>query len=142
MENIASTEFLAEYHELEQIRVFVERYMNMFGCSSEVVYDMSFSITELATNIIQHGYKEKSGNIEIIICREGRDFIVKIRDDAPIFDPATIPDPDLSKPLIEMPLSGLGLYITKNLVDSLTHQFTKTGGNEIILVKKNIIRNI
>lgn len=138
MEDINHARFLAEYNQLEPIRKFVENYAVIYGFSKDVIYDLIFSITEIATNIIEHGYKEEAGTIEVVLSRQGNDFIIKISDNAPFFDPITVPQPDLALPLDEMPLGGLGLYITKNLVDSLSHRCTENGGNEITLVKKDI----
>jgi anti-sigma regulatory factor (Ser/Thr protein kinase) len=140
MKNIASAQFSAEYNQLEPIRRFVEINAVKIGIPADVVYDLTLSITEITTNVIKHGYKEKAGSIEVILGRQGSDFIIKIRDDATIFDPRTVPEPDLSLPLDKMPLGGLGLYMTKNLVDSLSHSSTPNGGNEITLVKLNIIK--
>ena len=140
MEDIARLKFRASYDQLESVRKFVEGLMSKLGLSPEVMYDIDFSITELVTNIIKHGYEENVGNIELIVCQQEEDFIIKIRDEAPTFNPLLVPSPDLSKPLIHMPLGGLGLYITKNLVDSLNHRTTKSGGNEITFVKKGVVK--
>ena len=101
---------------------------------------MCLSVTEITTNVIEHGYKEMDGEIEIELCRNGNDFIVKIRDDAPVYDLNVIPEPDLSLPLNKMPLGGLGVFMTKNLVDSYAHRATENGGNEIVLVKLDVIQ--
>ena len=124
MKNIARAQFSAEYNQLEPIRRFVEINAVKIRLPSDVVYDLILSVTEIITNVIKHGYKEKAGSIEVILGRQGSDFIIKIRDDATIFDPMTVPEPDLSLPLDKMPLGGLGLYMTKNLVDSLSHPST------------------
>lgn len=140
MEEISRLKFPASYDQLELIRKHVERFMSILGLSSEVMYDINFSITELVTNIIKHGYEEKGGTIEVIVCQQEENFVIKIRDKAPIFNPILVPSPDLSKPLKNMPLGGLGLHITKNLVDSLKHRITKSGGNEITIVKKGVVK--
>lgn len=139
MIKIAQAHFSAEYNQLEPIRKFVEQYAVNLGFASEVVYDLIWSITEIVTNVIKHGYKEKAGTVEVILCRQGKDFIMQVRDEAPIFDPKIIPQPDFSLSLDERPLGGLGLYMTNKLVDSLSHRPTENGGNEITLVKRDIM---
>jgi len=139
MIKIAQAQFSAEYNQLEPIRKFVEQYAVNLGFASDVVYDLIWSITEIVTNVIKHGYKEQAGTVEVILCRQGKDFIMQVRDEAPFFDPKTIPKPDLSLSLDKRPLGGLGLYMTTKLVDSLSHRPTENGGNEINLVKRDII---
>ena len=140
METIAFKEFTASYDQLESIRAFVKENALILGISSDVCYNLVFSVTEVATNVIEHGYKEMGGGIEIELCRQGNDFIVKIKDDAPLYDLNAIPEPDLSLPLNKMPLGGLGVFMTKSLVDSYAHRSIENGGNEIVLVKQDVIQ--
>jgi serine/threonine-protein kinase RsbW len=139
MKKIAQAKFSAEYNQLEPVRKFVERNAINLGILPDITYDLIWSIPEIVTNVIQHGYKEKPGIVEVILYQQGRDFIMQVRDDAPVFELKTILQPDLSLPLYERPFGGVGLYITNKLVDSLSHRLTKDGRNEITLVKRDII---
>ena len=54
---------------------------------------------EAVTNIIMHGYRGAEKPIEIDMAREGDDLVVRIYDEAPLYDPTAEPPPDLSLPL-------------------------------------------
>lgn len=138
----AQARFPAEFNQLEPIRQFVEQYAAGYGVASNKVYDLIWSVTEIATNSIEHGYKGQQGFIEVILSREGRDFIIQIRDQTPVFNPETAPVPDLTIPLDQRPSRGLGLYVTKKIMDTLSHRVTKNGGNEITMIKRDIINFI
>jgi len=139
MIKIAQSKFPAAFNQLELIRKFVEQSAVKLGLTSDVIYDLILAITEIVTNTIEHGYQEKGGMIEVNLHQEGGDFIMQVRDEAPVFDPQTAPKPDISLPLGERPLGGLGLHIVNQLMDSVSHRVTETGGNEITLVKRGIL---
>ena len=137
MIKIAQVQFSADFCQLEPIRQLVEKHAVEFGLAPGAVYDLTWSVTEIVTNVIQHGYHEKAGPVEIVLGSEDNDFIVQVRDEAPAFNPWAVPEPDTSLPLDKRPLGGLGLYMTRKMVDSLTHRLIETGGNEITLVMRN-----
>jgi serine/threonine-protein kinase RsbW len=139
MIKIAQSKYLAKYDQLEPICNFMEQHVVKLGIPSSVVYDLVWSLNEIVTNVIEHGYKGEAGIVEITLSREGSDFILQVRDEAPVFDPDTVPQPDLTLALSKRPMGGLGLYVTKKLVDSLSHRSNEKGGNEITLVKRNIL---
>jgi serine/threonine-protein kinase RsbW len=98
-------------------------------------------VNEVATNIIVHGYEDQVGIIEVEIGREGDSMIIRLRDQASPFDPTRVPAPDLSLPLEERPLGGVGVYLTMKLMDEVIHLVPPEGGNELILVKKGILKS-
>jgi anti-sigma regulatory factor (Ser/Thr protein kinase) len=55
---------------------------------------------------------------------------------APPFDPTRVPDPDLTLPLEERPLGGLGIYLIRQSVDKMVYRAVPEGGNELTLVKR------
>ena len=138
---VAQSTFPAKLSQLELIRNFIEHYSAILGFNSSAIYDLMWAITEIVTNVIEHGYKNEDGSIEVILLREGPDFIMQVRDEAPVFKPSSSSEPDLSLPLDKRPMRGLGLYMTKKIMDSLTHRVTETGGNEITMIKKGIIED-
>jgi serine/threonine-protein kinase RsbW len=137
---IAHAQFPADYSQLEPIRCFVEQHAAELGIASQVICDLTWCITEIVTNVIEHGYEEKPGMVEVALARQDRDFIMQICDQAPPFDPNTSPEPDLTLPLEQRALGGLGVYMTKKMMDVLAHQLTESGGNQTTLIKWNVIR--
>lgn len=130
----------ASYDQLESVRSLVEQTASEMGMAPDVIYDLTLAITEVVTNVIMHGYRGKPGIIEITFGRDGSDFILQVRDEAPAFDPNSISEPDITAPLDQRVPGGLGIFLTKKLVDSLTHHLLENGGNEITLVKRGQIK--
>ena len=125
----------AKVDNLEAIRRFVQEAAQELKADQDVIFDMLQAVDESATNIIQHGYGGKMGNIEIAIGREDEFLVVHLRDQAPPFDPTTVPPPDLTLPLEKRPFGGMGVYLTMQFMDKVIYRVTSEGGNELILMK-------
>jgi anti-sigma regulatory factor (Ser/Thr protein kinase) len=77
--------------------------------------------------------------IDIRLRRSRDSLAAYLRDDAMPFNPATVPEPDLTLPLEQRPVGGLGVHMMRQLMDEMTHRVTSKGGNELTLVKKGIV---
>ena len=126
----------AELSHLAGIRDFVRESVRSLGAGPALVDDLILAVDESVANIIMHGYRGQPGEIEIEVRKDGADYVVAVRDQAPPFDPTRVLPPDLTLPLEQRPLGGLGIYLTRQTVDLVMHRVTGDGGNELTLVKK------
>ncbi|HEX6306135.1 MAG TPA: ATP-binding protein [Anaerolineales bacterium] len=129
----------ANLSDLEDIRNFVEKYAQRLNVDPSATYDILLSVTEMVTNTIVHGYRGESGPIEIEISQQDEALVVFLRDEAPPFDPTQLPTPDITLPLEQRPVGGLGVYLTREFMDRMSYRQGPRGGNEIVLVKEGII---
>lgn len=139
METIATLELQAGLADLEDIRQFVTQTCETMAIDADTVYDCNLAVTELVTNTILYGYKEQPGRIFIEILRQGGDLLIRISDEAPLFDPTQAPPPDFSIPVEERPPGGWGIYLSRQIVDRFTHRGLAKGGNEITLTMEGVI---
>jgi serine/threonine-protein kinase RsbW len=131
----------ANLQNLSRIRRFVAEQGAALGAALDAVDDMILAVDEIATNSVVHGYGnldldasvEGKAEIEVEVRREGGALVVCLRDEADLFDPRDVPPPDLSLPLEQRPLGGMGVYLVNQLVDELTHAARPQGGNELTL---------
>jgi len=133
---MASIRVLAELPNLAVIRRFVEDAATALKAGCSTIDDMIQAVDESATNIIVHGYRALPGHIEIEVTQEGDMLLVRLRDQAPLFDPTRAPPPDMTLPLEGRRFGGLGIHLTRQLTDSVTWRMTSEGGNELTLRKK------
>lgn len=127
---------LAELPNLAVIRRFVEETATALKADCGAIDDMIQAVDESATNIIVHGYQGRPGHIEIEVTQEGNVLVVRLRDQAHLFDPTRAPPPDLTLPLERRRVGGLGIHLTRQFTDSMTYRITSEGGNELTLRKK------
>lgn len=128
----------AELKNLAAIRRFVADTATALGVDRTTIHRLELAVDEVATNIIRHGYQEQPGTIEIELSRQDEALVIHVRDQAPPFDPTGVSPPDLTKSLHKRAAGGLGIYITKQVMDTVTHRLPARGGNELIMVKHGI----
>ncbi len=126
----------AQVENLAAIRCWLEDQAAELGAKASAIQDLVQATDEAATNISIHGYRDQPGPIEIELSRQADALVVRLRDAAPPFDPRIIPPPDLTLPLEERPLGGLGFFFIRKLTDRVDYRALPQGGNELTLVKQ------
>jgi serine/threonine-protein kinase RsbW len=139
MSNVVSLRVAADVAQLATIRAFVEQHSRALGVDAFDIYDLILAANEVATNIVVHGYRGQPGIIEIELRQRGTAIEIRLRDQAPLFDPTQVPAPDLTLPLHKRPLGGMGVHVTRELMDAIRYRVTPEGGNELTLVKRAIV---
>jgi serine/threonine-protein kinase RsbW len=128
--------------DLSQIRQQVEKYAVEMGARQDVIDDIVIAVNEAVANIVRHGYCKQPGHIEIAFEQNGGSLIIKILDEAPLFNPTIVAQPDMTLPLAQRPFGGMGVYMMRNLADELSYQVTPEGKNELTLRKNNAFKRI
>ncbi len=118
------------------IRDFVAQVTDHFGLDEETTFDVQLAIDEACTNIIVHGYQGQEGDIELSLKQQNDEIVITIKDQAPPFDPDTVPLPSLDAPLEDRPLGGLGVYLMHQVMDEVRFDFDEDRGNETIMIKR------
>jgi serine/threonine-protein kinase RsbW len=132
----------ADLKNLGKTRRFVEEAATTLDIEQNLIADLQLAVVEMVTNIILHGYQRQGGPIEIEMKRTNDTVVIRLLDQARPFDPTVVPAPDVTLPLEQRPIGGMGIYLTRKLMDTMTHRITPDGGNELTLVKNGIIGNI
>jgi serine/threonine-protein kinase RsbW len=125
----------AEAGNLALLRRFIKEKAAQLQADQHAIDDLVQAVDESATNIIVHGYRGQPGSIEITIASAGDAVVVRLRDQAPLFDPTRLPPPDLTRPIEERISGGLGVFLTMKLMDQVSYRVTVDGSNELTLRK-------
>jgi serine/threonine-protein kinase RsbW len=128
----------ADVRYLVVLRHFVQEASKALDVNARAIDDLIQAVDELAANIILHGYQGQPGQIEVQVRADGGDVAVLLRDQAPPFDPTLVPEPDVTLPLERRPVGGLGIFLSRKLMDEIRHRVMPEGGNEVTLVKRNV----
>ncbi|MCC7359501.1 MAG: ATP-binding protein [Anaerolineales bacterium] len=126
----------ADVGYLVVIRRFVQVAAAQRGLADRAVEDVVHAVDELSANIILHGYAAAPGLIAVRCWAEAGALHISLRDQAPAFDPTTRPDPNLDVPLEQRPVGGLGIFLSRKMLDDLRYQRLPSGENLLTLVKR------
>ena len=106
------------------------------GADRAYVEDLVQAVDEMATNAIVHGHAGREGWVEVRVAADRDRLVVTIEDDAPLFDPTSVPEPDLSVPPDHRPPGGMGVHLARLCVDELSHRPRPGGGNILTLMRR------
>ena len=133
-ENHYSLEIESDPNNLITVEEFVNYFAKDLGVSDKRMNGLLLSVTEATTNAIIHGNKcNINKKVMINVFVEGREIIIKVKDEGEGFDPSKIPDPTEPQNLLKD--SGRGVYLMKVYMDDLKYNVTPEG-TEIILILK------
>lgn len=120
---------------LPVLRNFIADAGKYFRFTDHEINAFRISIDEACTNIIKHGYREKSPGTIIMCVKVKRDrLIVEIIDQGKNFDPNKVGDPDINEYVERSQRGGLGIFIMRKFLDSIEYEATKIG-NVMRLIK-------
>lgn len=120
--------------DLEPLQRFVERAC--VGADAESVFAVRLAVEEVFANIYDHGYATHEGPVDISVRRDAGVISVCIADQAPPFDPADAPAPDLDSDWRQRQPGGLGLHLVHELMDEVEYRRGTPCGNVFTLVKR------
>ena len=126
----------ADLKDLTAIRQFVQEAAKDGAGDSNSIQDMLIAVNEAVTNVIIHGYLGQPGMIEVEVSYDNHDLVVRLLDQAPIFDPTTVPSPKIPPALDQPYLGGMGIHMMRQLTDHMIYTTTCDGRNELILIKE------
>lgn len=107
------------------------------GFGQDLQRKIQLACEEMVLNVINYAYPEgQAGDIELTATkadnREG--LVVKIGDWGDPFDPLEEKEPDVHAPWQERRIGGLGIFMTKKIMDEV--QYRRAGErNELTLTK-------
>ncbi|MCF2671987.1 ATP-binding protein [Fusobacterium varium] len=108
MKNIIRMSIPSSLENLSLIRALVKTYLEVQHINEKDIFQLLSVVDELSTNVVEHGYKYKSGDI-ILEIQKSNDIIQLIVEDNGIgFD-----EEKLSKEE-----GGMGLYIARAIADN------------------------
>jgi serine/threonine-protein kinase RsbW len=86
--------------------------------------------------VIRHAYPEPGPHVIAVRCTcTGKELVAEVEDDGRPFNPLLHPAPDLTVPLEERPVGGLGIHLVRNLMDSLAYH-REQDHNRLVMTKR------
>ena len=130
--------FPAKIDALEDVLCFVDGTLEGYECPMKLQTSISVAIEEVFVNVAHYAYGEGEGDVSISIAFDGDSRLATFRmaDKGIPFDPLNKPDPDITLSAEQREIGGLGIYIVKKTMDTVT--YTYENGENILIMKKKI----
>ncbi len=119
---------------LDEVFGFLDEAMAAFGVDATSAYAVNFAVEEFFTNMVKYE-PEGDQNVTISVEREANQLRVRMVDTGVRpFDVTNARAPELSSSLEDRLVGGLGIHISRELLDSVTYDYGK-GQSTITFVK-------
>ncbi len=122
--------------ELERVFSEVDSFAEQQEWPAGLLFQIKLIVEELAMNVINYGNRGGTEPIEIRMATREGVIVLEISDVGKPFDPLRdAPAPDLSSPLEERPIGGLGLFLVRTLMDEVHYRW-EDGANHLRLITR------
>ena len=121
--------------DLARVTRIVEDLAATHHLARDVVADVNVALDEVLTNILTYGYDDDEiHEIRVRLSLDQEVIEVEVEDDGRPYDPTALAPPDLSAPLRDRPVGGLGMHFVRNLMSEVT--YARAGDRNRLLLKK------
>lgn len=101
----------------------VRDFLGRHAVQAETVFNVCLTVEEILSNTIKYGYADALPHqIAVSLTLAPDEIVLAIEDDARAFDPQSAPEPDLTLPLAQRPIGGLGLHLVRSLSSHMGYE--------------------
>lgn len=127
--------------ESTQLPVFLRELWDELPeeCDETLYNSINLAIEEALVNSIQYAYPEgEEGEISLSACwdKEARELTFQLKDNGIPFDPTKHEEADVTLPLMERPIGGLGIFLINQIMDNVEYEYRDA--SNILTMKKKI----
>ena len=130
-------EFEAETEKLPEVLAFVDERLEAADCPPRTQMQIDVAVEEIFVNIAHYAYGQGKGRakVRMTISGEPKEAQIIFFDSGIPYDPLSKPDPDVTLPAEERGIGGLGIYMTKKMMDETSYAY-QDGQNVFSMRKK------
>ncbi|MBR7041822.1 MAG: ATP-binding protein [Clostridia bacterium] len=122
---------------LAEVLAFLEAELEQADCPMKAQMQTCVAAEEIFVNIASYAYPDSDGSatVKIDISGEAKTAEITFIDRGIPYDPLAKADPDVTLSAEERGIGGLGIFMTKKLMDAVTYEY-KDGQNMLTLKKQ------
>ena len=129
--------FSARKDTLPEVMAFTEECLERFDCPIKSSMAICVAVEEIFVNIASYAYGGGDGNASLSFGfdENERKMTLVITDNGVPFNPLERDEPDISLSATEREIGGLGIFITKKTMDTISYAY-ENGKNILTMTKK------
>ncbi len=128
----------AEINQLDTVTSWLETNLETYDCPVKLIMKILVCVEELFVNVVNYAYGDVVGNCTIIMETEDMaeecQVSIQIRDGGIPFNPFEKEDPDITLSAEEREIGGLGIYMVKNIMDTVSYEYNQQ--ENVVTMKK------
>ena len=129
--------FSARKDALPEVMAFTEECLESFGCEMKSQMAICVAVEEIFVNIASYAYGEGTGEacLSFGFDEAERLMTLEVKDQGVPFNPLEKAEPDITLSAADREIGGLGIFITKKTMDTVSYRF-ENGKNILTMTKK------
>ena len=129
----------ARLENLDSVNDFIHAQLESFSIPTKTLNMLDLAVEELYVNICHYAYPPLVGIVEIASEVTENPLKIKIRfsDEGIPFDPLKKEDPDITATAEKRKIGGLGIFLTKKIMDSVVYKHED--GKNILTIEKTLL---
>ena len=126
------------FRSLPVVQDFINGRLEATGCTAAAKNHIQVAAEEIFVNIAHYAYAPEIGRATVRVEVSDNPVTVTITfiDQGQPFDPLTREDPDVTLSADERGIGGLGIFLSKKIMDDVTYEYTD--GRNILTLKKDL----
>jgi anti-sigma regulatory factor (Ser/Thr protein kinase) len=123
--------------EMPEVVAMVERFGLENNVPLATINELNVALDEVLNNIISYGFEDgEQSRIQVALTYRPGEITAQVEDSGKPFDPLQVPTPDLTVPLKDRQIGGLGIHFVRNLMDEVI--YARVDGKNRLRLRKKI----
>ncbi|MGD9652977.1 MAG: ATP-binding protein [Candidatus Dadabacteria bacterium] len=126
-----------DFRELAGLREKLREFCESWQLPQSSAFAVMLSLDELVTNIISYAWEDGLEHSILISAKCGGGVMeIEVEDDGMPFNPIDYAPPDLSSPIEERHIGGLGIHLIQTYMDEIAYK--REGGRNCLVMRKRV----
>ena len=109
--------------QLPVLTRFLQEFWSAAQLPAAEALPFELALEEVFINVVMHGAPAGTSpwvEVSLVLAEDG--LTMTIEDSGPLFDPLSLPPPDITASLTERPIGGLGVFLVRQLMDTIGYE--------------------
>ena len=125
----------AEADHLDEVQMFLNERLSKADCPPKALMQIGLAVEEIFINIASYAYAPKKGSATVRVELIPNGVSITFIDRGIPYDPLKKADPDVTLSAEERNIGGLGVFLTKKLMDDVRYEY-RDGQNILTMTKR------
>ena len=129
----------AEAAYLPALTRLLQEFWVAAGLPSAKAHSFELALEEVFMNVVMYGSPAGTvPRVELSLTIADGRVTMTMEDDGPMFDPLSLPPPDVTSGVTERRVGGYGVYLVRQMMDAVSYQ--RVGSRNRLRMRKHITR--
>ena len=127
----------ADMDHLDDVMGIIQEIMSNVEVDEAERMKVELAVEEMYTNIASYAYSEGNGSAsaKCKLTDHPGEIIICFTDTGKPYNPLDKPDPDINAGVEERGIGGLGIYMTKKMMDNVSYEYVDN--RNVLTIRKN-----